>query len=490
MTNRRIGAFVALAFLISACSAGPGTGGTLEGTHWVLDSYDQDGSLTILPETMYADAEFGSSRVTGFSGCNDFRGMYRAGGRTLLISDLSGTLMACDEATMTFEQHYTTLLQESRFYSVRGNRLTVFGSGGTTALVFDAAPRNPLLGKWIVDSYATTPGTVVAVLEGTQLDVAFQITSVGGSAGCNAYSGVYGTNGNVVRVGRLATTNMACDAAVMDQETAFLGALQGAALIESRGSTLNLTDRSGGILVALSRPKPPVEASPSPSPGVTPAPTAKPTATPTATPTPPPTTAPTPKPTPTLAPTTAPTQKPTPAPTAAPTAAPTVAPPASMPPTASCKLQASDGWVVATIVYPGSWSTTTEPPEITCHYFDPEPITVPADGSAILAAVQADLSATPYQDAITAATDPATWKVSSKSETNVRGTAVTCIGAIAVVDSAGVAAGDASYACLANVQTAGTVVIRTTGAPSDPAFAEKAAVVSLMTMASTFTAPG
>ena len=56
MTIRRIGALVALAFLISACSSGPGTGGTLEGTHWVLDSYDQDGSLTILPDGLYADA--------------------------------------------------------------------------------------------------------------------------------------------------------------------------------------------------------------------------------------------------------------------------------------------------------------------------------------------------------------------------------------------------------------------------------------------------
>lgn len=80
--------------------------------------------------------------------------------------------------------------------------------------------------------------------------------------------------------------------------------------------------------------------------------------------------------------------------------------------------------------------------------------------------------------------------MSAKAETNVRGTAVTCISAIAVVDSAGVTARDASYACLANVQTAGTVVIRTTGAPVDQAFAEKAAVVSMMTMASTFTPPG
>ena len=101
-------------------------------------------------------------------------------------------------------------------------------------LVFDAAPRNPLLGKWRVDAYGTTPGTVVAVLEGTQLDVAFQIASVGGSAGCNAYSGTYGTNGNVVRIGKLATTRLLCDTDVMDQETAFLEA-PGGPLSSNRG---------------------------------------------------------------------------------------------------------------------------------------------------------------------------------------------------------------------------------------------------------------
>ena len=479
MTSKRtLGALVALAFLITACSAGPGTGGTLEGTKWVLDSYDQDGSLTILPETQYADVEFAANRVSGFSGCNEFNGLYRAGGRTLLISQLSGTFMACDEASMEFEQRYLSLLDSSRFYGVRRGQLTIYDAERNAVLVFNAAPRNPLLGKWHVDSYSTTPGTTVAVLEGTQLDVAFQLLSVGGSAGCNAYSGTYGTNGNVVRVGMLATTRLACDAAVMDQETAFLEALQGFAFIESRGSTLNLTNLAGQVLVALSKPTPDVEpdasASPAPSASATPAPT--PTAAPTATPTP----KPTPKPTP----------APTPAPTAPPSVAPSGPPPIELPPTASCTLVPAGGPAIATIVYPGDWATVTEPPDLACQYFDPEPITIPPDGSPVQAAVQANPSATSYQDAIAAATDPASWKVIAQSEVDVDGTAVTCVDAIAVIDTAGVPAGDASYACLANVQAAGTVVLRTTGTPDDKVFQTNAAIVSLMTMASTFTPPG
>ncbi|MCJ7709527.1 MAG: META domain-containing protein, partial [Chloroflexi bacterium] len=334
MTKKRtLGALVALAFLITACSAGPGTGGTLEGTKWVLESYDQDGSLTILPEAQYADLEFNANRLNGFSGCNEFNGLYRAGGRTLLTSELSGTRMACDEASMAFEQQYLSLLGQSRFYSVRRGQLTIFSAERNTVLVYDAAPRNPLLGKWRVDSYGTTPGTVVGVLDGTRLDVAFQLVSVGGSGGCNAFSGTYGTSGDVVRVGRLATTRLACDPAVMDQETAFLEALQGVAFVESRGSSLNLPDRSGQILVALARPTPDVEpdASASPEPSAS--------ATPAATPTPEVTAAPTatPEPTPT------PTPKPTPKPTAPPSVAPSGPPPVEIPPVASCKIVPPDG---------------------------------------------------------------------------------------------------------------------------------------------------
>ena len=97
MTVRRIAALLALGLLVAACSAGPGTGGLLEGTDWVLRSYVAEGDLVTVPETQFADAEFRSNRVSGFSGCNDFDALYRAGGRTLFISEPSSTLVACDD---------------------------------------------------------------------------------------------------------------------------------------------------------------------------------------------------------------------------------------------------------------------------------------------------------------------------------------------------------------------------------------------------------
>ena len=78
MTDRRtrvVSALAVLVLLIAACAPGPGAGGTLEGTKWVLDSLGDDGALTIAPETVYADAEFTAHRVSGFSGCNEFNGL-------------------------------------------------------------------------------------------------------------------------------------------------------------------------------------------------------------------------------------------------------------------------------------------------------------------------------------------------------------------------------------------------------------------------------
>jgi heat shock protein HslJ len=183
MRTRGIALLAGLALLISACSAGPGTGGELQGTDWVLRSYQQDGELTLVPDGSYADATFDTQRVSGFGGCNNFNALYRSGGRTLFVSQPATTLMACPDEQMTLEQTYLGLLQQSRFYSAHILTLTIYGAGGETLLVFDAAPRNPLRGAWQVTDYQTAPGSVSAVLPGTQLDVTFGLTSVGGFAG-------------------------------------------------------------------------------------------------------------------------------------------------------------------------------------------------------------------------------------------------------------------------------------------------------------------
>ena len=312
----------------------------------------------------------------------------------------------------------------------------------------------------------------------------FGIASVGGSAGCNQYTGTYGTNGNVVRIGRLATTRIACADEIMTQESAFLAAMEGAALVERRGPSLFLTDLSGATVVALVRPSAEPAASPSPSAGAS--------ASPKATPSEEPSEEPTAKPTATAKPTPTPTATPTPAPTLPPrpTPAPTVEPPPSIPPTATCDLVGSGGQPLASIAYPASWSTLAEPAELACRYFDPAPITVPADPATLQTAVTIVASATPFADAIGAASDPAVWDVTRTRDVTIGGLAATLVEAVAIADTAGVPVGMSSFEYVVDYGSAGTLVIRTIGTAGDPAYVTNTGVATLMAAQSTFTPPG
>ncbi|HET9085871.1 MAG TPA: META domain-containing protein [Candidatus Limnocylindrales bacterium] len=473
----RVSLLVAFAsFLLAACSTGPGSGGVIEGTEWILRSYADGDTLAIVPETQYADAEFNRSRVTGLSGCNNYDALYRQGGRTLLVSQPSVTLMACDEESMAFEQTFITNLQASRFYSVKRETLTIFGAKGATLLVFDAAPRNPLLGTWDVTSYAD--GTsVVSTPEDVRLEVVFGLASVGGFSGCNSFSGTYGTNGNYVRISRLATTRVACDESVMAVEAAFLKALEGTSFLDRRADQMVLTDRDGSITVSLARPQPEAAASPSPSPSTEP--TEKPTPSETAEPTA------TPKPTATAKPTNAPTEAPSP--TTAPTAAPSV-PPIILPALSTCELQ-GDGTTLATISYAAAWSTVSEPADLACRYFDRDPITVPSDPATLKTAIIVSTSTKAYSEVVAEAQDTAAWTVRQTVDLQIDGLPATMVEGETKVATDGLEAGSSRLAYIIDYGSAGTMTLFTVGTAGDEIYAANAAVLTLMVGASTFTAP-
>jgi heat shock protein HslJ len=482
--SRRLAALGGVTLLVAACSTGAvsetadGPGGEIQANNWVLNSYAVDGALTIVPDDLYADADFRAQRVSGFAGCNTYDAVYRTGGRMLLVSMAATTLMACPDPAGSFETAYLGLLNQSRFYNVRLDTLTIRGADGTILLVFDAAPNNPLLGSWIVDSYASAPGTITAPLEGTELTAVFRLAKVGGSSGCNTFDGPYTTNGNLAAIGPLATTRMACADDVMAQETAFLAALQGVGKIELRAQTVLLQDLSGSLQVALRRP---ASAEPSPSPSAAASASPGRTLTP-ATPTASPSLSPTPSPTPT------PTAKPTPTPTPPATSAPTVKPPASEPPTATCNLTVPPAAGIATIVYPSAWNTVTAPPAAACRYFDPNPITVPADPSTLTTAVmiKSDPAAT-YDAAVAAATNPTAWNVLTNTPVTVSGLPATLIEATSTAGSPGVPAGSTRYGYLINVG-GHPAWIETVGTVGDATYTSNKSVVDLMAAESTITA--
>ena len=63
--------------------------------------------------------------------------------------------------------------------------------------------------------------------------------------------GSYTLDGDKVTIGPLATTRKACEQAVMDQETAFLAALQTPATVEQNGGVVTLRAADGATQVTL-----------------------------------------------------------------------------------------------------------------------------------------------------------------------------------------------------------------------------------------------
>jgi len=75
---------------------------------------------------------------------------------------------------------------------------------------------------------------------------------VGGSSGCNQYSGTYIVSGNKLQISSpLASTMMACDQALMDQESAYLTALGGVKSFTISGDQLTLKDANNQSLLVF-----------------------------------------------------------------------------------------------------------------------------------------------------------------------------------------------------------------------------------------------
>jgi heat shock protein HslJ len=83
-----------------------------------------------------------------------------------------------------------------------------------------------------------------AILPDTGVTAQFNTDgTLSGSAGCNQYHGTYTTSGSSITIATpLATTLMACDGPVMDQENAYLTALGAAKTFTIRGEQLTLAD--------------------------------------------------------------------------------------------------------------------------------------------------------------------------------------------------------------------------------------------------------
>ncbi len=176
--------------------------------------------------------------------CNNVGASYTADAGSISITLGPSTLAACPEDSL--DQQYLASLSNAAVYFFQDGDLylDLTADGGTMQFTAGDAqapapeptpdpesPTSPASGiLFNLVSYGPE-GAEQSLIEGTQITATFQDQTVSGSAGCNDYTGQVTPVNDYFTVGPVAVTAKACaePAGVMEQEQAYLAALQGTA---------------------------------------------------------------------------------------------------------------------------------------------------------------------------------------------------------------------------------------------------------------------
>jgi heat shock protein HslJ len=233
-------------------SAMPDTQGAnpLVGTNWQLAALlDNQGQLTAPVGGKPMTAEFTPDRIAGSGGCNTYSAGYTITGDRLTISQAISTMMACPEpGVMEQEAAFLALLEKVAGFAITNGELALSDETGAVLLRYGPIQAAPLAGtNWAMTFYNNGKDGFVSALEGATVTAVFNADgTVNGSAGCNNFTGAYKVEGDNITIGPLASTRKACpEPGVMEQETAYLAALESAATLKIRGDQLELARADG-----------------------------------------------------------------------------------------------------------------------------------------------------------------------------------------------------------------------------------------------------
>ncbi|WP_042492295.1 META domain-containing protein [Aequorivita sublithincola] len=151
--------------------------------------------------------------ITGFSGCNTFRGNYSLeSGNRISFTQLASTRMACPDALIN-ESEFMNALGKADNYSIEDGFLSLNKTGEAPLTVFKKVTSENLIKEkyW---KLKTLEGKSVAMADNQEREIFFTLKNdnrVNGFAGCNNISGEYTIEkGNRIRFKNMATTLRAC----------------------------------------------------------------------------------------------------------------------------------------------------------------------------------------------------------------------------------------------------------------------------------------
>jgi heat shock protein HslJ len=230
----------------------------LEGNVWALESWLNEAGETVPAiADSGASAEFRAGQLSGNGGCNGFSGGYELDGSTLTIGQLASTMMFCEPAeVMTQETGYMANLQNAASYQIAEDRLKISNAEGEVTLTFTILEPASLTGTtWILTMYNNGQGGVTSLVPDTQITAVFgEDGSLNGVAGCNNYMTSFTAEGNNITIEPAASTRMLCpEEGVMEQEAAYLMALENATTYSIRGNQLELRGAEGELIASFNQ---------------------------------------------------------------------------------------------------------------------------------------------------------------------------------------------------------------------------------------------
>jgi len=235
---------------------------SLAGTKWLLAGYHngQDAFVSVMTGTRVSAEFTEGGQITGSAGCNNYFGSYSADMGAISIGPLASTEMFCMEPAGVMDQEtaYLAAIQKAARYTVGAGELTLTDASGMRLaryVVSTETSAENLMGKeWRMASYNNGKGGVQSTLTGTMVSAFFGADGqVTGSAGCNNYFGTYTVTGDRIAIASLGATKMMCGepSGVMNQESAYLAALEASVMYAIEGSTLTLMDGGGAVMVTF-----------------------------------------------------------------------------------------------------------------------------------------------------------------------------------------------------------------------------------------------
>jgi heat shock protein HslJ len=223
---------------------------SLDGTSWVLSSLEGHDLDPSQPATLH----FEGGNAGGSDGCNRYAlGYAQKGDKLEWTSAGVSTQMACPHEVMKRAQAFLDAVRGSTSFRLKDGQLELLDDQSKVRAVLDAQSRTLAGTSWRAVAINNGRGAVASLVLGSEVTVVFGDDGrVTGFAGCNQYSAGFETDASHLKFTPAAATRKMCASDdVMQQEQAFLKALESVDTLRFEGNRLDLRRADGALAIAL-----------------------------------------------------------------------------------------------------------------------------------------------------------------------------------------------------------------------------------------------